>query len=1062
MLAALFCVAALAGCGPEPQTTFGPAGSAAVNLKITMPQNVAAVAPPATGLWAKVQRWVWGSDAWAASAGEITGLVVRVTGPGIGTPIASPQVPVSGAVSGLVIPVTLEVPVGADRVFAVAALDAANRPIFQGQSAPVTLVADQPTTVSIQLTDTTIRIILKPLPDGTEDQSYTANLEAERGTGLTWTVPEGELPPGVRLDAATGALLGTSTRAGKFDFTIRVTDALGLFDEAPVTIRINPAPLPPKITTTTLPNGTVGAPYRATLVAVDGTGAPTWSVVTGAGTLPDGLQLIAATGVITGTPTKEGRATLTVRATDTTPLSDEQVLTITINPAPVPPTITTTTLPDGTTEAKYNAQLTATGGTGELTWTVVAGGLPDGLKLSDAGAITGTPTKNGTFGFTVRATDTMPLSREKALTITIKEAPKPPVITSTTLPGGKVGDPYSATLTATSTNGAVTWRVSKGVLPVGFSLGATTGVITGTPTAVGTVDFTVRATDAAGLFAEQLLFIQIIDKPKPPIITTTTLLGGTVNVAYQAKLTATGGTGAVTWSVVAGALPGGLTLNATTGSITGTPTAAGTVGFTVRATDTTPLGSEKALTITIQPPILPPTITTDSVPAGRVGEVYSTQLTATSPNGAVTWSVSTGALPTGLTLNGTTGIISGTPTEARTFDVTVRATDPRNLSDDQTLSIKILGRPPVITTTSLPGGKLGNAYSATLTATSQNGPVTWTASSLPDGLQVDRTSGVITGTPTVAATFGVTVRATDARNLFSEKVLSLEIRQNPPVITTTTLPVWIPEDEYNVRLQVTGGIGAVTWSLVTGQLPCCLELNSATGEIAGGNDSGEDTFPFTVRATDSVGRFDEQALAIIVRSRPESPVITTTSLPDGTVGASYSATVEATGGTGARTWTVDLGFILPPGLQIASSTGAITGIPTFSGTYRPTVRVTDANGQSSSRELSITIAPPLSITTTSLPLGIRGLTYGIYNAEGMLISSGVQLDAQGGSDSKEWGITKGDLPPGLSLSISGKITGIVSCEASATYTPEFEVRDANKASARKELTLNIASQGCIN
>lgn len=773
-LAVLFCLATVAGCGPEPQANFGQAGSAAVNLKITMPPNVAA-APPATGLWAKIQRWVFGTDAWAASVDEITGLVVRVTGPGIASPIASPLVRVNEAVSGLVIPVTLEVPVGANRVFAVAAVDAVNRPIFQGQSEPVTLTTDQPATVAIQLTDTTIRILPNPLPDGTEDRPYTGRLQAERGTGLTWTVQAGELPPGVRLDVATGALLGTSTAVGLFTPTIRVTDALGLFDEAQITIRINPAPLPPKITTTTLSNGTVGAPYRATLVAVDGTGAPTWSRSTGA--LPAGLNLDSDTGVISGTPTTEGRATFTVRATDTTPLSDEQELRITINPAPVPPTITTTRLPEGTTQARYTAQLTKTGGTGDVTWRVVAGGLPDGLRLTAAtGAFTGTPTKNGNFTFTIRATDTIPLSDEQVLTIMIKEAPKPPVITTESLSGGQVGAAYRATLTATSTNGTVTWRLIPAGAPApGLQLvGAT---ITGTPTMKNTFEFTVRVTDEAGLFDEKRLFIQINDRPNPPIITTTTLPVGTVNVAYRTQLTATGGTGEVTWSLVPAGDPApGLRLDGATGAITGTPTKSGSFSVRVRATDTTPLSSEKVLTLTIQdPPIRPPDILTDSLPEGRVGDAYSAQLTATSPNGPLTWSAS--GLPTGLDLNGTTGAITGTPTAAGPFSVTVRATDPLNRFDEQALSLQIRENPPpVITTTSpLPGGRVGEVYRATLTATSRNQPIIWSARGLPDGLQVDRTSGVITGTPTIAATFGVTVRTTDARNLFTEKVLSLEI-----------------------------------------------------------------------------------------------------------------------------------------------------------------------------------------------------------------------------------------------------------------------------------------------
>ena len=880
-LAALFCVAAVAGCGPEPQANFGSAGSAPVSLQITMPPNVTAAAMPPKGFWARVQRWVWGSDAWAASVNEITGLVVRVTGPGIPAPISSPRVPVSGAVSGLVIPVTLEVPVGADRVFAVAAVDVANRPIFQGQSEPVTLVADQPSTVSIQLTDTTIRIITSTLPDGTEDRSYTASLVAERGTGLTWTVQEGVLPPGVRLDAATGALLGTSTTAGVFPVTVRVTDAVGLFDEAPVTIRINPAPLPPRITTTTLPNGTLGAPYTTTLVATGGTGAPTWRVVAGA--LPDGLSL-SATGVITGRPTREGTATFTVRATDTIPLSDEQVLTIRINPAPVPPAITTTTLPDGTEQVTYNARVTATGGTGAVTWRVVTGKLPDNVFLNQTtGAITGIPTKNGTFGFTVRATDTMPLSNEKALTITIKDAPRPPVITSTTLPGGQVGDTYTATLTATSTNGAVTWRLIPAGNPApGLRLAGAT--ITGTPSTKGTFEFTVRATDPSGLFDEQPLFILINDKPTPPFITTTTVPGGTVNVAYRAQLTATGGTGAVTWSVIpAGAPAPGLRLVGAT--ITGTPTTPGTFSFTVRATDTTPLSDEQVLTITIQSPIRPPEITTESLPEGRVGDVYSATLTATSTNGEVRWSAS--GLPDRLSVDERTGAITGTPTVVGTFDVTVRATDQRNRFDEQALSLQIRGTPPVISTKSLPdgrlefddgesGGLIGAPYNETLKAEGGTGAITWSVSigSLPSGLELNNSTGVITGAPSEEGRSNFTIRATDSTGLFDSKPFSIRIVR-PLIITTTKLPngaVGVPYPcPSNAQfclpgfpIQALGGAFPYTWSLAVGQSPLPDALLLRSDGFIIGTPNVQCSYTRTYRVQDSNGDSAEAELTIFI------------------------------------------------------------------------------------------------------------------------------------------------------------------------------------------------------
>jgi len=656
----------LSGCAPEQQPNLGSTGSAQVNLNITMPQNVATVSTPQHSLWAKVQELVLGTEAWAATVNEIAALVVRVTGPGILSPVES-RVTVTGATGGQTIPVTLEVPVGESRVFTVSARNIANQTIFQGQSAPLTLTAGEAATADVRLADTTIRITTTVLPDGTEDRSYTATLVAERASGaVTWTKQDGVLPPGVSLDGSTGALTGTPTSSGVFPITVRATDAAALFDEVRVTIRINPAPIPPKITTTTLPDGTVGNSYSTTLVATGGTSTPTWSVIAGA--LPPGLKLSASTGVITGTPTAESGANpfrFTVRATDTIPLTDEQALAIKINPAPVPPTITTTTLPDGTTEARYSARLAATGGTGEVTWSVVGGKLPDDLFLNrTTGAITGTPTKNGTFSFTIRATDTLPLSSQKALTIRIKEAPKPPVILTTTLPGGKVGDQYSAQLTATSTNGAVRW--SSPDFPARFTLNGTTGAITGTPTTAGSLSFTVRATDSLNLFDEQTLLIQISDKPTSPVITTTSLPDGTVGASYSAKIEATGGAGTLAWSFIGGTLPPDVGFDGiidssgrTAGIVAGKPTKDGIYTFTVRASDTSSgLSDSQELSITIAPAL---TITTAKLPDAVSPTEYTFQLERSGGKSPYMWSIVEGGLPPDLALKDT-GLISGKPT----------------------------------------------------------------------------------------------------------------------------------------------------------------------------------------------------------------------------------------------------------------------------------------------------------------------------------------------------------------------------------------------------------------
>jgi PKD domain len=154
LFAAILFGAALSGCGPEQQPNVGPTGSAQVNLNITMPPNVAAVSTPQNRWWATIQQWFFVTEAWAQSVRDISTLVVQVTGPGIPSPITVRQ-PVTGATGGQVIPVTLDVPVGLERVFTVSGLTAENAAILQGRSAPVTLEVGKTETINIALQNVT-------------------------------------------------------------------------------------------------------------------------------------------------------------------------------------------------------------------------------------------------------------------------------------------------------------------------------------------------------------------------------------------------------------------------------------------------------------------------------------------------------------------------------------------------------------------------------------------------------------------------------------------------------------------------------------------------------------------------------------------------------------------------------------------------------------------------------------------------------------------------------------------------------------------------------------------
>ena len=239
----------------------------------------------------------------------------------------------------------------------------------------------------------------------------------------------------------------------------------------------------------------------------------------------------------------------------------------------------------------------------------------------------------------------------------------PPEITTTTLPNGIADTAYNQALATTGTQ-PITWSVISGSLPAGLTL-STAGVISGTPRAVGTFNFTVQAVNSVGNDTKPL---SIVINGVAPVITTTTLPAGTIGIVYSKQLTVSG-TVPITWSLVNGNLPIGLTLSAE-GLISGTPTIANISNFTIKAENSA--GSDiKTLSITIITATEAPVITTTTLPSGFVDTSYSEQLAATGTT-PIIWSLESGNLPNGLTLYGS-GTISGTPTVEGTFYFTVQA-----------------------------------------------------------------------------------------------------------------------------------------------------------------------------------------------------------------------------------------------------------------------------------------------------------------------------------------------------------------------------------------------------
>ena len=249
---------------------------------------------------------------------------------------------------------------------------------------------------------------------------------------------------------------------------------------------------------------------------------------------------------------------------------------------------------------------------------------------------------------------------------------QPEITSSSSLPAGEIGKAYTTTLSATGGTAPYTWIVSAGAPPAGLAL-SSAGILSGTPTASGTVSFTVKVTDATAQIATAPL--QIAVAAAPQITTTSPLPGGQLNVPYSDTLAATGGATPYTWTISAGAQPIGLTLSSA-GVLSGSPTASGTYTFTAKVTDTNAQVATVSLQITITTAPAQLAITTASLPNGKVGVAYSATLAATGGNPPYSWLLTSGALPMVLSLNGTTGAISGTPSQAVTnTPLTFKVTD---------------------------------------------------------------------------------------------------------------------------------------------------------------------------------------------------------------------------------------------------------------------------------------------------------------------------------------------------------------------------------------------------
>ncbi|PLP99496.1 autotransporter domain-containing protein [Cupriavidus pauculus] len=446
-----------------------------------------------------------------------------------------------------------------------------------------------PATISVTVAPPTVTYA-PPAPTGaTVNVAYGFSLAgASGGTGpYTYTMQSGALPAGLTLSSG-GVLSGTPTASGTFNFTVQATDrstGTGPFSATSSTLSLTVgAP-----TLSLSPAGgtlsaAIGTAFNQLFTATGGVGPYTLAFTFTSGSIPNGLILNGNS--ISGTATSAGTVSFTVMAIDSSggngPYSVTQSYTLTAMAPTV--TVAPATVTNPSVGIAYSQTMAANGGAGPYTYAVTAGGLPAGLTLSSGGTISGTPTAGGTYVFTITARDNNGFTGARAYTMTLG-APTI-AIRPATWPAATVGAAYTQTVSASGGTGPYSFTVTSGTLPAGLTL-STAGAISGTPTAGGTYNFTVTATDStggAGPYVGSQAYSLTVGAATLTL-TPSVLPAPTISTAYNSTFSASGGIAPYAFSLISGALPPGMTLNSATGTLAGTPTALGTYAFTVRATD---------------------------------------------------------------------------------------------------------------------------------------------------------------------------------------------------------------------------------------------------------------------------------------------------------------------------------------------------------------------------------------------------------------------------------------------------------------------------------------------
>ena len=626
---------------------------------------------------------------------------------------------------------------------------------------------------------------------------------------LTYYVSSGSLPSGLSLNSSSGAVTGTpSAPYNTANVVFSVKDSINLVATTTSSVSFTVSAAPTAISGPTTQTPTVGTPMSFTPLSVSGGARPLTYFYSG--TLPPGLTFDASTGQVAGTPSGPySTASVVFSVKDANnvvaPTTNSVSFTVASAPTATAAAIPAQNLTVGTAISSFTP-LAGSGGTAPLTYYVSSGSLPSGISLnSSSGEVGGTPSapySTANVVFSVRDANNSVPSTTSSVSFTVSVAPTASAGPTAQTP--TVGTPMSFTPLSVS-GGArpLTYYVRSGTLPPGLTLDASTGQVAGTPSGpYSTASVVFEVKDANNVVAPTTNSVSFTVASAPTAtaaaIPAQNLTVGTAISSFT-PLAGSGGTAPLTYYVSSGSLPTGLSLNSSSGAVTGTPSAAystANVVFSVKDANNSVPSTTSSVSFTVSAiPTATANTTAQTLMFGVAMPAFTPLLVAGGAR-PLTYYVSSGTLPPGLSLNASTGAVTGTPTAIySTANVVFSVKDANNVVATTTSSVnfRVLPATTTITITSssaTPTFGKSVQFTATIAPQTATGTVTFKDGTIVLG------AVTVSGGNASFTTSSLSPGAHSITAIYSGDVNHVSSTSSPMIVTSTRPN---PANDPNVR-----------------------------------------------------------------------------------------------------------------------------------------------------------------------------------------------------------------------------------------------------------------------